>query len=679
MGLVFLLSTCSGRSNPPTPFHTPTPTQIYSECDPDLLVSPSLVSPNDESITSNLTPMFEWAYPGYTIADESFPDDKQLCSTEGFNIYLSSGPYFADYLGGPVGGVPAMDSFYTKIWTPGTSLEPGRQYRWFVRAVSQDVEGPSSEMRTFFTGPMCDAENLSAPEPLSPLNHWVVDDLGELLLTWWYPDACLPDSYGVELAPLLLFDGSPLNGSTGTPAMSWTPAATLEDCERYFWRVTAFKDGMESPASQVLTFRVDLTGSCAPEAIGMIRGTVWEDECAAFGAVPPFPDPLPYGCVPTAGDTMFTNQTYDPGEPGIPGLVVSLAQGACPSSTILRAVPTWGGGMYDFYMVSPGTYCVSVDTDFAWNNFIQPGTWTFPADAIGETLANQTVTVTAGQKSNVDFGWWYEFGSGWGSSNASVFGMVWHDLCAYAPGDPVPDPLPAGCALDEWGNVHADAERQAGEPGIPGVVVDIGPGPCPSAGLATSVTDASGYYHFSDLPAGDYCLRIDPDHGSSNEAILLPGSWTVIPSGHEGMTFRAITLTAATTLAGQDFGWDYDNLPISSLGPEPLFTLEFNANCRKGPSLLHEVSTFGLAGQSFHILGRNEENNWFLVRFNEILQCWFARNAGSTSADTSRLQVFTGPPLLTCSDHKDESSCMADTACEWENYSTTIGGYCKSK
>ncbi|MGA2505588.1 MAG: hypothetical protein ABSG01_16020 [Anaerolineales bacterium] len=230
-----------------------------------------------------------------------------LCSTAGFNIYLSSGPSFQDDLGGQAGGVPAFDSLYVKTWTPGTPLEPCREYRWSIRPVSQGVEGPTSEVRTFFTRPMCEAGNLSAPIPISPLNHWIVNNLDSLKLTWWYPDGCLPDSYDVEMSPMMQFENSPLNENASTPNMYWTPTNTLQDCTRYYWQVKAVKDGQTGQGSQVYTFRVDLTSTCAPEKLGLIQGTVWEDQCIGPGAGTPMPTPPPLGCVINNPNDLFTN------------------------------------------------------------------------------------------------------------------------------------------------------------------------------------------------------------------------------------------------------------------------------------------------------------------------------------------------------------------------------------
>lgn len=687
LGLLFSLVACGAQpSDTAGGGETPTtvgdtrggPTPVYPECDPDFLAAASLVSPTHRSVVSSLQPMFEWASPGYTLNPPQ--EGTNLCSTAAFHLYLSSGPYFQDELGGQSYGVPPFETLYTVIWSPDVPLEPGREYRWSVRPISQGVEGPSSEVRTFYTGPACDSDILSAPLPLSPLNYWVVDDPSTLQLTWWYPEACLPDHYLVEISPMLQFEGNQLNQATSGPGTSVHAAGPYQDCQQYFWRVRAVVGAHEGPPSQVYNFRIDLTGTCPASGFASIQGTVWEDQCAGPDVGTPMPDPLPLGCVYTAEDTLFTNQTYDPGEPGIPGVIVSLGQGPCPSAVVSREVPTWQDGMYDFYLVPAGTYCVSVDTKHPWNTpVLLPGGFTVPEDAVGNAVAGRTVTVGVGEElKGIDFGWWYKYGSAWGSTDATVFGQVWHDMCAYTPGDPVPDPLPVGCVL-EGGTVKADALKQEDEPGIPDVIVDIGPGACPSAGLATAVTNLDGYYVFSGLPAGDYCLRVDPAHGSPNEDVLMPGHWTVVPSGHEGMTFRAITLAANHTLSGQDFGWDFDNLPAV-----PNFNLDINAFCREGPDIRYREITSAQAGKSFEILGRNAEHTWYFVHLMENMNCWFSGDVGTLTGDISNLRVFYGPLLPTdtpppvCSDYKDRTSCMANPACTWA-FSAAGPGYCKVK
>ena len=675
LGLLLFLCTCSGQSaSEPTPVPSPVPTTVYPWCDPMLLERPQMIFPVDGEVSSDLQPLFEWASPGYTIDDPSEPDEKTLCKTKGFNIYLSSGPYFQDEIIGFAGGVPGIDSLYTVTWTPSVPLEPATQYLWQVLPVTEGGDAQVSEIEYFFTGPVCDPYTVVIPKPLSPPNHWTTDDLGDFALTWDVPGECLPDGYVVELADGPDFD-SALSTVFDPPEQRWEVGALLEDCTRYYWRVRAITGGSEGQNSQIYTFTVNLTGSCPTETSAIIHGTLWEDQCDWTDG----PDPMPLGCTLNDVDMLFPNQTYDPGEPGIEGAVVTIATGACPTGTILRGVPTWGDGTYDIYWVPPGTYCLGIDLYYAWNVFLMPGTWTFPLDAVLDTTAEQTVTLNYGEVKTVDFGWWFTYGNGWGETTGSVVGMVWHDLCEYNPGDPEPDPMPVGCSYDEWGIIHADGERLAHEPGIPGVVVDIGLGDCPSSGYATAVTDYNGAYHFNNLPAGKYCLRIDPAHGSSNEVILMPGSWTKEPSGHEGMTFKAITVEPAKTLPGQDFGWDYDNLPEAATPTPstPTLTLVQNANCRLGPSFAYDVVDNGFVGEAFRILGRDVDNNWLLVRFTDRIDCWMGRATGISNVETWNLPIREGPPLPTitpvCSIYLDEKSCELNLACKWVPGTVTRG------
>jgi hypothetical protein len=628
-------------------------------CDAASLVAVGLGNPPMWGTVDTLTPTLNWTYP------------ESDCVPEGYTVHLETGPFFADDLGG---------SSAAPSWLVPSPLEPGTEYAWGIQPMAGSTAGPYAGSHYFFTGPSCVSGELRKPNLLVPANNAVVDDLGSLSLIWDYPDPCLPGGYAVNLSTSLVFDGSPLNGGTGNPSTRWGPGDPLDDCTRYYWRVAPMLGEELGQYSEVWTFRVDLTGTCAPETHGMIRGTVWNDQCALPDG--PLPDPLPLGCVALAGGNAFSNGTYDPGEPGIGNLVVWLGEGVCPS-TGYRAVGTAADGTFSFFELPAGDYCVSVDSADPMNvPYLIPGRWSSPA--VEASLASRTYAVGAGEDvNNVNLGWWYQFGSGWGDTDATVYGLLWHDMCSVVPGSsPVPDPLPAGCALDPWGVVHADAVHQAYEPGIPGVTVTIGPGPCPSAGLAEVVTDENGYYHFDGLPAGDYCIRIDPTHDPDNEAILMPGSWTVIPSGHEGMTFRAITLGINQTLPGQDFGWDYDNLPLSL--KLPIFTLTLNANCHQGPGDEYGISTYGLAGQGYHVSGRSEESDWFLIDFNDVLSCWVGSLTGDLSGELGKIPVVEAPAVpeehaVNCAQYTNPNTCGANSACTWKRYVGTVGGYCANK
>ncbi len=64
ISVIFLLVSCTGTRGP-----GPGLTPVYPACDPNTLISASLISPLDGSIISSLQPIFKWASPGYYIAN----------------------------------------------------------------------------------------------------------------------------------------------------------------------------------------------------------------------------------------------------------------------------------------------------------------------------------------------------------------------------------------------------------------------------------------------------------------------------------------------------------------------------------------------------------------------------------------------------------------------------------
>ncbi len=155
-------------------------------------------------------------------------------------------------------------------------------------------------------------------------------------------------------------------------------------------------------------------------------------------------------------------------------------------------------------------------------------------------------------------------------SSASISGLVWHDLCAGSVGttEPVEDAEaeptpPAGCVATTDNGFLANGQLEEDEPGLDGVVVDLGEGACPAVGLATTTTDAAGEYTFTDLPAGEYCVSIDVE-AEENLAVLDPGRWS-FPTVDVSRT--AVTLTEGETVTDVNFGWDYAFLPVPEVDP----------------------------------------------------------------------------------------------------------------
>ena len=140
------------------------------------------------------------------------------------------------------------------------------------------------------------------------------------------------------------------------------------------------------------------------------------------------------------------------------------------------------------------------------------------------------------------------------TASGSIGGKVWHDLCK-TPYETVDTP-PEGCVKLPGGGLVANGLLEAGEPGLEGVVVDLGLGACPSTGLATTASDVDGMYTFTGLDAGTYCVSVNA-LGATNETILIPGGWTY-PNA-EG--YAAVTIGAGEDRLDVNFGWDYQFLP----------------------------------------------------------------------------------------------------------------------
>jgi inhibitor of cysteine peptidase len=143
--------------------------------------------------------------------------------------------------------------------------------------------------------------------------------------------------------------------------------------------------------------------------------------------------------------------------------------------------------------------------------------------------------------------------------SAAISGKVWHDLCAVAGGEGDEEAEPSeGCLELDSGAFQANGILEDGEPGLEGVVVSLGTGNCPVSGLAVTATDSNGDFAFVDLPAGDYCVSVDP-LGDDNSELLLPGGFT---APDEAVGEVSLTVAEGEVAAAVNFGWDYQFLPI---------------------------------------------------------------------------------------------------------------------
>jgi len=144
------------------------------------------------------------------------------------------------------------------------------------------------------------------------------------------------------------------------------------------------------------------------------------------------------------------------------------------------------------------------------------------------------------------------------AGNASVSGIVWHDLCAVAGGEgDIPEIPSAGCIQLENGDYIANGILEEDEPRLAGIEVSLGLGACPSSGLAVVKTNQEGEFTFSNLAPGTYCVSVQSD-SLTNGPILIPGRWSAPQSDTAATT---VELAADQEKRGVFFGWDFANQP----------------------------------------------------------------------------------------------------------------------
>jgi hypothetical protein len=127
----------------------------------------------------------------------------------------------------------------------------------------------------------------------------------------------------------------------------------------------------------------------------------------------------------------------------------------------------------------------------------------------------------------------------------SVSGVVWQDFCG---GNCV-----AGSSLKRGNAVVNDAEKLLG-----GIRVKLAPGRCVDGRPATrkTTTNMHGFYLFSHLTPGKYCVSVNNRQSSSG--FPKPGYWTrPSAAGSKPTAFYDITIVGTSNLVNKSFGWNY--------------------------------------------------------------------------------------------------------------------------
>ncbi|WP_394940460.1 SdrD B-like domain-containing protein [Psychromicrobium sp. YIM B11713] len=182
----------------------------------------------------------------------------------------------------------------------------------------------------------------------------------------------------------------------------------------------------------------------------------------------------------TIGDTVWrddnNNGIQDPKEPGVPGITVKLLD---KDGKVIRQTTTDQNGKYQFTDVPAGDYSVQIDVPKDAKTSKQ-GQGSDRAKDSDINVAGKSGVITIDENNphhpDIDAGLVFR---------GSIGDTIWVDR----NGNGVQDP---------------------GEPGVPGVkvtLVDKDGNPIP--GIKPVVTDKDGKYRFTDLPPGDYRIKVE--------------------------------------------------------------------------------------------------------------------------------------------------------------------------
>jgi CSLREA domain-containing protein len=356
------------------------------------------------------------------------------------------------------------------------------------------------------------------------------------------------------------------------------------------------------------------------------------------------------------------NSVRDPGEGAVSGALLTLNDGPCPSTVDILTVESDSLGFYEIYDIDPGVYCLATP----------PIQQTLDPISHDLTIAEGTVL------EDINFRYVLPV------PDASASGLVWHDLCAvpYSP----PSTPPPGCVDLGGGSLGADGIYDPLEPGIGGLLVRIGTGPCPISLILTEVpTNSAGEFDFAYLFGGaTYCIEIDALL-PPNDTILIPGIWTYPVRGAAPAQVE-INPAVNEDLVDINFGWDYQFLPFPPLSFKQCIVLE-PSFVRFGGSTDYPTTYSFPEGHPVEILARSmEEPLWYKVMDAEEYKGWvFSKLLYCPNTDPDDVEKEPDPempkepkptktPTPPCTRDLPQDQCIASGG-TWSQ-SSTSASYC---
>lgn len=264
LGLVWVLSACGGLGIPTIEIpgdrpEIPEIAEVLPRCtgefDPPVLVAPI----NGEIIDPDAPYLFEWEIS---------------CQPKTYNLKVF-------YYPRTTGPTITNENFETTAmqWDSSDPLDPITTYEWRLIADPWDSETywVGSEWGIFTTGPVCDSDDLVAPNLIYPADGSVYTGKSwgnpfEVEADIVYPsETCIPEGYEIYISETRDFSTPNLNYFPPVPFYTSNPEGLLlveddsndvPDCAQLYWRAWATVGETAGPISETFTFYTDIEGPC---------------------------------------------------------------------------------------------------------------------------------------------------------------------------------------------------------------------------------------------------------------------------------------------------------------------------------------------------------------------------------------------------------------------------------